>query len=63
MRRDCVGIIASFWLALFIIVVYVVVSSASEHREQERDRYFSCVRNIPKYLDAQEILYMEQECR
>lgn len=63
MRRELVGIIAAFWMSLFIIAVYVVVSSTAESLQQERDRYSECVRNIPKYIDAQETLYMEQECR
>jgi hypothetical protein len=28
----------------------------------ERDAYEKCVASIPGYLDAQEILYAEQEC-
>jgi hypothetical protein len=60
---DRIGVVAVIWLALFIIVTYAVVSSASEQRRQESERYSACVRDIPKYIDAQETLYMEQECR
>lgn len=60
---DRVGIIAAVWMAVFIIITYIVVSSASEDARQKQERYSSCVRDLPKYIDAQETLYMEQECR
>lgn len=60
---DRIGVVAAIWLAVFIVIAYVVVSSASEQRRQESERYHACIRNIPKYIDAQETLYMEQECR
>lgn len=63
MRRELVGIIAAFCMTLSIIALYVLISSAVEQRSQDREWYSECVRTIPAYLDAQEILYQEQECK
>jgi hypothetical protein len=62
-KTDRIGVFAVVWIVAFLAVTYVAVSSAVEQRSQERALYSECVRNIPMYLDAQEILYQEQECR
>lgn len=62
-KSDTVGVVAVVFLTVFTIVGYMTISSAAEQRRQARADYVECVRNVPTYIDGQEALYMEQECR
>jgi hypothetical protein len=53
-----VAVVLAAMIALFAVALFMWMRSVNT----ERVAYEKCVADIPGYLDAQEILYQEQEC-
>lgn len=63
MRDDPFGTFVAIVLVAMTILLIVALTNVIADATAERDAYSQCVADIPGYLDAQEILYMEQECK
>lgn len=61
MKRDAVGMVVAVFMAFTLVVIAYgsvtwVITTPLSAEEQ-------CIRDIPDDLDAQEIVYLEQECQ
>jgi hypothetical protein len=61
-RLDPLGFFVAAFLAGALIVSAISLIVWSMSVTNDRAAYEKCVAAIPNYLDAQEILYQEQEC-
>jgi hypothetical protein len=61
-RIDVLGIVVALFMAATVAVGFTLLIQKQAELRAERAAYQKCVADIPGYLDAQEILYQEQEC-
>lgn len=61
-RIDVVGIFVALFMAAAVAVGFGLLIQKQAALRADRAAYEKCVADIPGYLDAQEILYQEQEC-
>jgi hypothetical protein len=61
-RIDVLGIFVALFMAATVAVGFGLLYQQESKALNERAAYEKCVADIPGYLDAQEILYQEQEC-
>jgi hypothetical protein len=61
-RIDVVGIFVALFMAATVAVGFTLLIQKQAQLRAARAAYEKCVADIPGYLDAQEILYTEQEC-
>jgi uncharacterized membrane protein len=61
-RIDVVGIVVALLMAAAVAVGFTLLIQKQAELRTARAAYEKCVADIPGYLDAQEILYTEQEC-
>jgi hypothetical protein len=62
MRDDTFGSLVALTLAGMIALFAYAITMWAMDATAKRNAYEQCVATIPGYLDAQEILYTEQEC-
>ena len=61
--RDPVGVIIATCMAGAIMAGAVTLTVVAVNAQAREDAYRECVASIPTYLDPQEIVYQEQECK
>lgn len=61
-RIDVLGIFVALFMAATVAFGLTLLIQKQAELRAERAAYEKCVADIPGYLDAQEILYTEQEC-
>jgi hypothetical protein len=61
-RDDIFGSLVALTLAGLIALFAYAITVWAISVSADRNAYEQCVANVPGYLDAQEILYQEQEC-
>lgn len=62
MRDDPFGTLVAITIALMTVLLAAAITMWAMDATAKRNAYEQCVATIPGYLDAQEILYQEQEC-
>jgi hypothetical protein len=63
MRDDKFGWFTVLTMVVMLISLAAVITVTERRAELSRIAYEQCVADIPGYLDAQEVLYQEQECK
>lgn len=63
MRDDTFGSLVALTLAGLIALFAYAITVWAISVSADRNAYEQCVANVPGYLDAQEILYQERECK
>jgi hypothetical protein len=62
-REDPFGTLVAITIALMAVLLATAITMWAMDATAKRNAYEQCVADIPGYLDAQEILYQERECK
>jgi hypothetical protein len=62
-RIDVLGIFVALFMAATVAIGFGLLYQQETKASNDRAAYEDCVDNIPTYLDTQEIVYQEQECK